>query len=398
MDRIAVGTTFPIFPPRGGGQSRVFNLYRQLARAFEVRVVCITHDEHPGDRIVAPNLREIRVPMSAAHRQADNAVMARLGGAPASDVLMPELLHLTPGYEAAFARAARGARAVVACHPYLLSAIRSASRAPLWYEAQDVEVVLKASGLPATPLGRRLLEQVRAVERAACDEAELILVCCAEDGAALAREHGAAPGKLAVVPNGVDLSTVAFRPPAEREALRRRLGITEPTALFMGSWHAPNVAAVEDVLRMAAGRPEVAWLVLGSVGQVFAGRDAPRNVSFLGEVDDATKDVALACASCAINPMRTGSGTNLKMLDYFAAGAPVVSTPFGVRGLPVADGEHLTLADMDGFADAVAASGQPREGQVAAARRLAERDFDWAVIADRFLRHIGRAGASERAA
>ena len=387
--RLVVATTFPIFPALGGGQSRVFNLYRELARAFPVDVVCLTWDERPGDRLVAPGLREIRVPMSPEHRRADHAVRARLGGLSVTDVLMPELLHLTPAYAAALAAACADASAAVACHPYLLSAIPR--RLPLWFEAQDVEVVLKRAVLPDTPLGRRLLDQVRDAERAACDAADLILACSAEDAASLQAEHAAAPEKLVVVPNGADSSAVSFTSPEERAALCERLGLGgSRTALFMGSWHAPNIEAVERILRMAEARPEVAWLVMGSVGDRFAGRDMPRNVGLTGAVDDAAKALALACVDVAINPMATGSGTNLKMLDYFASGAPVISTRFGVRGLAVQDGVHLTLAGLDEFADAVAARRPPDAGRLAAARRLAEQEYDWGVIADRLLAELRR--------
>ncbi|MFN7173813.1 MAG: MlaD family protein, partial [Thermaurantiacus tibetensis] len=34
-------------------------------------------------------------------------------------------------------------------------------------------------------------------------------------------------------------------------------------------------------------------------------------------------------ADVALNPISSGSGTNLKMLEYFAAGLPVLSTPHG---------------------------------------------------------------------
>jgi glycosyltransferase involved in cell wall biosynthesis len=386
--RLAVATTFPIFPALGGGQSRVFHLYRELARAFPVDVVCLTHGERPSDRLVAPGLREVQVPISPAHRAADNAVRDRLGGVPVSDVLMPELLHLTPDYAAAFEAVSARASAAVVCHPWLLSAIPPSL--PLWYEAQDVEVVLKRSVLPGTPLGRRLLDQVRRAERAACDAAALILACSADDAAALCAEHDAAPEKLVVVPNGADLSAT-FTPAAERAALRDRLGLgASAVAVFMGSWHPPNIEAVEHILRMAAERPEVAWLVLGSVGQCFAGRDVPRNVGLAGAVDEAAKALALACVDVAINPMSSGSGTNLKMLDYFAAGAPVISTPFGARGLSAQGGVHLTLASLADFAAAVAACRPPDAARVAAARGLVEQEYGWVGIADRLLAELRR--------
>jgi glycosyltransferase involved in cell wall biosynthesis len=47
-------------------------------------------------------------------------------------------------------------------------------------------------------------------------------------------------------------------------------------------------------------------------------------------------------------PLRAGGGTRLKILEAFAAGVPVVSTPLGAAGLEVVDGEHLLLAEDPG--------------------------------------------------
>ena len=49
---------------------------------------------------------------------------------------------------------------------------------------------------------------------------------------------------------------------------------------------------------------------------------------------------ALGLAGAALNPMRWGSGTNLKMLDYALAGTPILSTTFGARGVGFEAGPH----------------------------------------------------------
>jgi glycosyltransferase involved in cell wall biosynthesis len=53
-------------------------------------------------------------------------------------------------------------------------------------------------------------------------------------------------------------------------------------------------------------------------------------------------------------PLFAGSGTRLKVLEAFAAGLPVVSTPKGVEGLDVRAGEHfLTAHSAEEFTDAI---------------------------------------------
>jgi glycosyltransferase involved in cell wall biosynthesis len=130
----------------------------------------------------------------------------------------------------------------------------------------------------------------------------------------------------------------------------------------------------------------VTFIVVGTVGYAFRPGDVPANVWMLGEVSATARQIVLETVDLALNPMFGGSGTNLKMLDYFAAGIPVISTKIGARGLPVVDGEHLFIRDADAFPLAMASMLESAEqaGALAAnARDLVEREFDWGTIGRR---------------
>jgi len=65
--KITVTTTFPIYPPRGGGQSRIYHLYRNLASEFEIEIVSFgDHGQEEFDEFIAPGVREIRIPKTLA--------------------------------------------------------------------------------------------------------------------------------------------------------------------------------------------------------------------------------------------------------------------------------------------------------------------------------------------
>ncbi|MGK9170945.1 glycosyltransferase family 4 protein [Inquilinus limosus] len=393
--KLCVAVTFPIFPPRGGGQSRVFHLYRHLAQSCDVDVVCITNaNDLPSDRLVAPGLREIRIPKSSAHRDAELALTREVGAVPITDVAMPRLVHLTPEYREALSGSMAEADVVIASHPYLFPLIREVSRQPIWYEAHNVEIDLKRAMLPDTATARDLLTDAERVEHECCDAAELVVVCTRTDQEVFESKFGVPAGKFVEVPNGVDLQSVSYTGPKSRAANKGRLGIGDCfTVLFMGSRHQPNNEAVEEILRFAPQCPDMRFLLLGSVAGHFAGRAVPENVGFMGEVDDETKDVVLSSVDCAINPMATGSGTNLKMLDYFASGVPVISTPHGARGIAVVDGVHLQLAKISQFPHALAQlKGEVGTAALAkriiAARLLVQEQYDWSVIARNFLSRI----------
>ncbi|MEM9904420.1 MAG: glycosyltransferase family 4 protein [Cyanobacteria bacterium P01_D01_bin.44] len=68
---------------------------------------------------------------------------------------------------------------------------------------------------------------------------------------------------------------------------------------------------------------------------------ADPDIVVTGEVDDVRP--YLAMASIMVVPLQSGSGTRLKLLEAFAAGCPVVSTPKGAEGLAVQDGQQLYL-------------------------------------------------------
>ncbi|MGI0490373.1 glycosyltransferase family 4 protein [Alkalinema pantanalense CENA528] len=394
--RMTVALTYPIYPPRGGGQSRVFHLYRNLTQRFEIDLVAFTGVDQPAfEGEIAPKLHEIRIPKSAEHQQQESLIEQKVG-VPITDVVMPQLYPLTPAYVEALQRSVARSDVLVACHPYLYPALRAlAPHKPIWYEAQDVEVDLKEGILPDNLTARELLAAIRTVEQACCDGSDLIFTCAEQDSKLLHRLYHVPPSKIVEVPNGVDVEAITYLSQQQRRSKKQALGLDNTfTVFFLGSWHGPNLEAVEHIFQMAQKLPQVQFLVVGSVGLAFQNQPHPPNVGFMGVVDDSVKDVVLEVVDVALNPITYGSGTNLKMLEYFAAGIPVISTPFGVRGLGVHNQEHCMIADLNNFPAAIAhlqtEAIEQRQKRVRLAHQHVETAFDWAIIADQFLAHIAQ--------
>jgi hypothetical protein len=85
-------------------------------------------------------------------------------------------------------------------------------------------------------------------------------------------------------------------------------------------------------------------------------------------------------AHIAVVPLRAGGGTRIKVLEAFAHGCPVVSTPTGAGGLAVRGGQHLVLTDDDddeAFAAAVVslASDDARRVRLATSARRFVAEF-----------------------
>ncbi|WP_460451305.1 glycosyltransferase family 4 protein [Alsobacter sp. SYSU BS001988] len=403
--KLTVATTFRVFPPMNGGQARVFHFYKNLAEFYDIDLVCLTGStEARSETEIAPGLLEICVPRSHAHAEAERDIFDVVGHIPIGDIAAYALTGLSGDYEEALELSAMTSDAVIACHPYLVGAIQKvAPDRPLWYEAQDVEITLKSALFQDRPEAARLLDEVREAERACWTSATTVFACAERDLDELASLYGPTRARRLEAANGVALDDIPFTPLDKRRAVQRRarLGPLQ-TALFMGSWHGPNLAAVEDIIREAPLAPQTRFVVLGSACLPFKERKLPDNVHLLGPVDQTVRDDLLAAADVALNPMRFGSGTNLKMLDYFAAGVPVISTAFGARGLAIAPEVHYIVAADDGLAQALAGLAARDDASlsmmVEAARALVEELYSWKQIATRFAETMLRADADADAA
>jgi len=388
-----VAATYPIHPPLGGGQVRAAHLYRGLSEVFDVELVTLVGPETSGGTTqITPALRERQVPKSARHA-ARELEMEREAGTIVTDIAMSELYADSPEYLAALGEAVQGARAVVACHPYPFPAIREVTDLPVWYEAQDVEASLKHHVLGSSHEARRLMARAEAVERECCEEAELIWACSAQDRTDLIGRYAIEPDRVLVVPNGVALEEVAYLPPAARCEHKRRLRLEDRfLAVFLASWHEPNLAGARELVQLAPRMPEVDLMIMGSVGLALTGWPLPENVQVTGMVSLEFKQTVLGIADAALNPVRTGSGTNLKMLEYFGSGTPVISTAFGARGLGVCPGEHFLEAQPVAFPATLRRlherSPEESEPMVQAARRHVEQTHSWNAIAAELLAEV----------
>jgi glycosyltransferase involved in cell wall biosynthesis len=249
---------------------------------------------------------------------------------------------------------------------------RVAPRVPLVLVVQNAEgALLRHARVPP-----RLCTMAARIERQALLTADAVIALCRGDLAALEAEHGVRPRRTYVCGAGTD--TDFFRPAQqmERTAARNALGVSGPVALFAGSWHLPNRAALAAIRALAARMPEWTFLVVGSVA---APEESAANLRAIGPVDSV--GTYFRAADVALNPMTAGSGVNLKLLDYLAAGLPTVSTRFGVRGLDVED--VVEVVELEAFPAALRALAEPAERARRAlpARRAAEARFGWDAVA-----------------
>lgn len=214
-------------------------------------------------------------------------------------------------------------------------------------------------------------------EHRAAEQYERLVARLVADGATLvAAGRHTAPG-VRPLPNCVELPAQEAPAPAPARAL-----------LVANLTYAPNIDAVDWYLRevhplVTAAHPEATLRLVGRGGERWAGCDG---VDVAGLVDDLAPEYT--AAAVVVAPVRTGSGTRIKVLEAWAHGRPVVATTAAVDGLVLDAGAHAVVADTPtAFADAVrdliarpdAARALAAAGRAHVAQHYASAVFDRAV-------------------
>lgn len=382
---LAVTSQAP-WPLNSGGHLRSFHLLRALARRFAVRLVTTT----PADPDALKELAGHGIDVAAAARgprgawkEACRAGAAALAGRPyvffrrhdrpevravIRNLLLrdrPDLLYLDHLDSFAFRPMALDVPAVLDLHNIYSSLARRA--------AEEQRSPLRRLYLRREA---RLLERV---ERAAVAASNLVFAVSDDDARHL---RALGPRDLRVISNGVDVDAYRALPVGRPDG--------PPLVLYVGalSW-GPNATAARYLITTVL--PALRSQVPGSRVRVVGRSPSPDllrlakepGVEIIGDAPDILPHLREARVLCV--PLTAGGGTRLKILEAFASGLPVVSTPVGCEGLRVASEEHLLIAEMNGLAAAVASLlKEPAGGTAMAgrARLLAEEVYDWRAIGD----------------
>jgi glycosyltransferase involved in cell wall biosynthesis len=331
-NKIAILDMQPIDPPTGGGRLRLLGLYHELGGGLQARYVGTYDWPGPGPRrqMLSATLEEQLVPLSDAHFAAAKARSKAAGGRGVIDATFHRLATLSPDYVAAARQAAREADIVVFSHPWIYPLVRdelSLDRQLIVYDAHNVEGLLRLELLDDGGVGSEVAREVVREEFALCHAAHLILACSHDDRAAFIRLYGVAPERTRVVANGA--FTKALKPATVEDKVlaREALGVGDgPVALFIGSNYGPNVDAARFIASsLAPALPRVQFVVAGGVGDALSASRG--NLRRTGPISEEEKRRWLHAADLGINPMFGGSGTNIKMFDFMAAGLPIVDLP-----------------------------------------------------------------------
>lgn len=378
-------TPEPPYPLHGGGAFRIASLLHYFARFAQVDLLLISDSGRPAgipaglvrSQYVIPLPRHSRATAARYLRNARRAIQG-----------VPPLIDRVAGLDGAIRQAIGGRRydlGVVEhfwCAPYV-DLLKTCCRETV-LDMHNVESVLHqrcaAVSRGAVAAGhRRFGAASRKLERALLPRYGAVLAASEEDARTV---RAIAPSTtVKVYPNAIPW--VEMPHSAEK-----------PRVVFSGNFeYHPNIDGVAFLVREIWPRIREKARQAGSdvrlrlVGRgdsfmrhLLPGGDT--GIEVTGPVEDARAEIAQA--QVVVVPVRTGSGTRIKILEAWAAGKAVVSTPLGAEGLGSQDGRNIVLeADAERFADRVVSllsDTAARQRLGGEGRRMFEDHYTWEVV------------------
>ena len=484
------------YPPKSGGEQRLYYIYHYLSNFYDITLISFTYP-NPQNKIEVvehnKHFREIRIPKTKLSLLLHHLVEKFSNIKECSAIITSIESRFNKNFKKVIKEDLRDADAVVFVSPYLFTVPTGILKSKkIVYESYNIEYELMKQSLSDSIIGKSLLRYVYHIEKSLSRRSRLIFAVSEEDRYKLSQTYKINKNKIYISPSGVNLNEYDN---VIRE--NRRESSKKPLLyLFIGSYHPPNIEAIENITKFASELPECYFIVAGSSAQYFisyasnlleqsdfekiyhvfdlnkkislvSGFYNPefwdsiptvwckphfkiyvsegiesmdlkiyspynqkfevelddrsicfeleeswnsvkisnankqehlipftcektlddqkrklgiaiqeityymdnkkfnvdltqsshqlfalkesRNVLLLGQISNEEKLELYHISDVALNPMLSGSGTNIKMLDYMAAGLPVITTPVGARGLDIENYNNAIICDVSEF-------------------------------------------------
>jgi len=371
--RLAFVSLYQAYPPISGAAQVTYNCAR-LAPSTSLLVQCAEQDA----------VEQIENLTIVSLRQHASSRLKKLVLIPATIAqIRREIVKFRPDYVVLEGASWAG---------YLLLLVAALSKAvpgmKIVYHAHNVEYLLRQGRENRLIAAITRLAEGRIL--ASCDQSFAV---SREDFNRFASLYGIVPDLL---PNGVDCG--AARPSAAAiNEVKERFRLTEESVLFMGLYaYPPNTEAVrflvEEVMpELLSQRPNLRLVVTGG-GPL----NAPSWLISTGILPRHDLEAVLYSCRAGVAPIFQGSGTRLKILEYMAAGLPVVSTRKGAEGLGL-EGEREVLyaetgAEFQGALLRILSDQTLSETLSNQAAQLARSKFDWIPLLRQFASQLEHHG------
>ena len=371
---ILIITHYSFGSKSSGATNRTLELAKAMSEYASIKVI------HRGPNIIVKNLQFIGYESMFSYNSSNWV----------SDAVSPYISYAFPDFYRVVKTVIDEADVVQVEQPYLLIPILMLTKAmgkdPLIvldeHNVDFTSVKSKISGVSLNSvLTTVTLPYVFLLEKLAVKYASLILCVSQTDRELFMNLYGVPRNKLVIIQNGVNFDKIEKTLPANDPLLDHN-----KTIFFHGtlSWY-PNLEAANIIVDYLAPKiPEATFLIAGANPPVSLVKkiEKTRNVRYLGYIECLVSWIK--ASSICIAPILRGGGTKLKILEYLAAGKPIVATFKAVEGLGIVNYVHgLFYKDINkDFVDGIRRllnNDQSTEELGRNARKFV-KNYDWAII------------------
>ena len=395
-----LSATFPYPPSRGGTQVRTFNLLKYLHQYHDVTLITqnsgdVSHSEidslsrYVGDLVLFTR--------SSKTNQGIFDKIKRFGKFWQQGIPPNVLSSYSPQIQQWVDDAVTTAKFdIITCE----HSINEIYIRPQWREKIKTIVNIHSSvyrtcenqlatGTSENQFRDRIyLPLLRRYEQNFCQKFSDIVVTTEEDCKQI--QQFSPPGKVWVIPNGVDLDIFSYRSvdPAG-----------ESLIFFGGMDYIANIDSAcflskEILPELQQLHPNTTLTIVGSnpSPKVLALAELP-GITVTGRVPSITE--YLHQATVAVIPMRTGFGIKNKTLESMAAGTPVVASDRGLEGIEIAGNgipvRALRANTVSEYVEAISRLFNDAELRAILSRNgrdLIEQQYTWSNLAQKYERVI----------
>jgi glycosyltransferase involved in cell wall biosynthesis len=333
------------YPPMSGGQIRIFNLNKNIAKKHILIQISFTPAFVKPKTLSLGKYSEIILPKALYMGSA--FFISRILRMP-FDFIVPFVFKFVK--EKRLENLIKGADIIQVEHPWIFSFIYKKAKRynkKIILVEHNVEYMLQFDSfkIPIN-LKKILVKYIKKVEEFAVKNANIVLTTSENDKNILVKSFNLNKSKILVVKNGIDFKLFNEKKNlAKLQKLKNNIKKNyKGVILFSGSRHPPNYEAMKIIEnKLSKKLSDYLFLIAGSLHK----KDKKRNIIYTGPVRNIIPYFHIS--DVAINPVVKGSGTNLKMLEYSASGLPVVTTKIGARGLDLENNKDCIISELKDF-------------------------------------------------
>jgi len=360
VKKILVVDNQKIWPPNSGAPIRIFNMFKNLPKEYDITYLGTTAYDNflHHEKQLTSNFKEKILKIDKPILLFNSSLTKLTKKVHTFDIVISIYEYFNREFKEILSKEAEKTDIIIATHPWFFPHIKKFKNKRLIYDSHNCEYLLKKNDLKKTLTGRVLLFVLKHIEKTACKKSDLVIACSEENKESFKRLYMVEDEKIWVLPNSIDAKEIKPTTKKEKEKAKKVLGLkNKKTILFVGTYYGPNNEALDFIIKELSKLKDYTFLIAGNINLHFQKEytnEKIDNIIFYGKVSWKKLKLLYKASDLAINPMFSGSGVNIKMLDYMAAGIPTITTPIGARGIKeIQDGEHAIICPSENFKEEI---------------------------------------------